>query len=337
MFKKKKTYVILIIIIAIIGGYYYFKSKKPQIEYTASQAEVGNLKRTVSVTGEITAPAQSDLSFKISGRVESLLADVGDRVEAGQKLATIDKGTLLSQLAEARHNVSVQKKTLFDMKRHKDTYGYYQEEAQRQKIESLEEDVIQIAKQIGDTILYSPISGIVIKKNVEVGEITVANAVTANTSVFTIAADGDLETQVNVPESDIVNVQLGQKAEVTLDALPSSEKISATVSKIEPSSTVIQDVVYYKVKLKFENQDDRFKVGMSTDADISTAEKNNVVMIPLRAVKTEGNQEYVEILKSDNTTERKNVQTGLSGDDGMVEIVSGLSGGENVVTLTKNI
>jgi multidrug efflux pump subunit AcrA (membrane-fusion protein) len=74
---------------------------------------------------------------------------------------------------------------------------------------------------------------------------------------------------------------------------------------------------------------------MSVDVNVKTAEKKNVVMIPIRAVKIEGAKEYVEILKEKNITEKIFVITGLRGDDGMVEISSGLSGEENVITLTK--
>lgn len=333
MFKKKKTYVILVIIVLIVGGYYYQKSKKPKVEYTTAVAEKGNLVRTVSVTGEVIAPVEADLSFKLSGQVESLLVEVGDYVKIGQKIATIDKGTLSNQLAQARFEIDIQKRTLSDMKRRDDTYNYLQKDAQRERIKKAEEAASQIIKQINDTILYAPISGTVIKKNVEVGEITVANAVTANTSVVTIASDGELLTEVEIPESDIVSVADGQKAKITLDAFPTGEELEAEVAKIEPASTVIQDVVYYRVRLKFFRPDERLKVGMSTDVDIITAEKENVVMISARAVKTEGAQNYVEVLKPDDTIEKVNVRTGLSGDEGMVEIVSGLSGGEKVVVL----
>ena len=334
MFKQKKTYVILALIVAIVGGVYYYKNKKTVVTYTTQKAERGNLLRTVSVTGEVVAPVEADLSFKLSGQIESMLVNIGDRVEVGQKIATIDKGVLLSQLAAANQEVNAQKQALINMERRSDLYNHFQKEAQREMIKKAEEAVAQIQTSISDTTLYSPIVGTVIKRNVEVGEMTIANAVTANTSVVTIASDGALLTEVEVPESDILDVAVGQKAQVSLDALPSSEKLVAEVSEIEPASTVIQDVVYYKVKLKFSDPDARLKVGMSTDADINTAEKDGVIMIPLRAVKSDGSQNYVEILNADGvTTKKENVQTGMNGDDGMVEIVSGLVGGENVVLL----
>lgn len=339
MFKYKKTIFFAVVIVLAVGGYYYQRSRKPKVEYTIETVQKGTLSQTVSVTGRIVSPVEVDLSFKISGQIETLIVDVGDRVEKGQKVATIDKGTLLSNFRQARQEVLAQRNTLYNMKRRKITFNAQEEEAQRARIQKAEAAVSEIATQISYTTLYSPISGTVIRKNVEVGEITVANAVTANTSVVTVAADGDLEIEANVPESDIVKIALGQNTDVSLDAFSSEDVFPATVSEIEPASTVIQDVVYYKTNLKFNTSDTRFKNGMSADADIHTAEKQSVVFIPERAVKDDSGKKYVEIIKDEKNqvTEKVFVSTGMRGDDGMVEITNGLVGGEKVVTLSKNI
>lgn len=336
MFKKKKTYVILVLIILAIGGFYYYKNKTPKIEYTTAAAYKGDLAQTVSVTGKLVAPEQADLSFKVSGRLESLLVDVGDTVKKGQKIATIDKGTLFSQLAQARAEVKTQKDTLDNMKKRKSLYNNDERDAQRDRLRKAEAAVSGILSQFGDTTLYSPIDGLVVYRNVEVGEIVVANSATPDTSVVTVAKEGDLEIESNVPESDIVKIAVGQNVKVTLDAFTTQNIFDAKVTEIDPASTVIQDVVYYKAKMNFINPDPRFKNGMSADADIHTAEKNNVVIIPLRAIKTENGEKYVDVLKSDGlTTEKIKVVTGLEGDEGMVEVKSGLSGGEKVVTFVK--
>lgn len=334
---KKRTIWIIILLALIGGGVYYSKNKKPVIEYTVQVAEKGNLAQTVSVTGKVVSQEEVDLSFKLSGRIEAMYVNIGDKVEKGQKIATIDKGTLYDQLNQAKQDVIVQKNTLYDMKKRKTTYSWAQEDAQRARIRAAEAVVSGLFRQISETTLYAPISGTVITKNVEVGETTVANAVTANTSVVTIAGEGDLEIQANVPESDIVKVALGQKADATLDAFAAQDIFSSEVIEIEPSATVIQDVVYYKVKLKFPTPDSKFKNGMSADVDIHTAEKDNVVFISERAIKDDGGRKYVEILKDEknNIIDRAYVSTGLKGDDGLIEITSGLSGGENVITLSK--
>jgi len=156
----------------------------------------------------------------------------------------------------------------------------------------------------------------------------------ANASVLTVSSLGEPFVQLDVPESDIVDVKLGQSAKITFDALPSDENLEGEIFEIEPASTVISDVVYYKIKIKLAKLDERLKIGMSADADINTFQKDNVVMIPYRAVKNDGDQDYVEVLKAENAVERINVQTGLKGDDGIVEVVSGLKGGEKVVVIS---
>jgi macrolide-specific efflux system membrane fusion protein len=97
---------------------------------------------------------------------------------------------------------------------------------------------------------------------------------------------------------------------------------------------VIQAVVFYKVKIQLDSLDPRLKPGMSCDTDINTFEKENVIIIPSRAVKKNGGS-YVEILKERNVVERKNVEVGTDGDDGLVEIKAGLVEGDKVVTFVK--
>jgi HlyD family secretion protein len=257
-------------------------------------------------------------------------------VKAGQKVAVIDKGILNAQLAQAKEEVTAQKQTLANMKL-KDGYSKQQENAQRAEVRKSQAAVAQVYAQFADTSLYSPMDGLVIRRNGEVGETITANSAASNTPVVTVAQEGELDVKADVPESDIVKIALGQKANITLDAFSSKGIFEGEVIDIEPASTIIQDVVYYKVKFKILNYDQRIKNGMSADLDIKTAERNNVVYAPMRAVKTEGGSKYVEVLKDEKNgiTEKVPVTTGMEGDDGMVEIKSGLSGGEKVVTLTK--
>ncbi|MDO9230879.1 MAG: efflux RND transporter periplasmic adaptor subunit [bacterium] len=326
---KKKTYIILALMIIIIGGIYYWKSQPKKITYTTETAKVGTIARTVSATGEIASEIQADLSFKLSGRITTMSVNVGDLVTAKQKIATIDKGILGEELSATNYYLQAQRKTLYDMKKRKSTYNNYQEDAQRALIKKAQDAVDVILTQISETTLYSPMNGIVTKKNAEVGENVVANS-----TVLTVSSLGEPFIEIDVPESDIIDVKIGQHAKITFDALPSDEKLDGEVFEIEPASTVIQDVVYYKAKIKLAKIDERLKIGMSADADIATFEKNSVVMIPYRAVKNDGDQEYVEILKAENVVEKINVKTGVKGDEGMVEIVSGLKGGEKVVVLS---
>lgn len=318
------------------GGFWYQKSKKPKVEYTTETAVRGTLAQTVSVTGKIASPHEVELSFKVSGIIQELYVDIGDKVKKGQKVAVIDKGTLYAQLREAKEDVTYQKRILASMKRSED-YNLEKKNAQRALIKKYEAAVSAILAQFADTNLYSPMDGVVIHRNGEVGETITANSAASNTPVVTVAQEGELEVKADVPESDIVKIALGQKADITMDAFPLADVFRGEVIDIEPASTVIQDVVYYKVKLKITNYDPRIKNGMSADLDIKTASKDNIVSIPERAIKGDNGQKYVEILKDEknNIVERANVKTGMKGDDGMIEITSGLTSGEKVVTFTK--
>ena len=313
----------------IIGGIYYWKSQPKKITYTTETAKVGTIAKTVSATGEIVPETQADLSFKLSGRIDSMLVNVGDRVMAKQKIATVDKGTLLEELSRANNEIEVQKKTLSDMKDKDDTYSDDQIKAQKAQIKKAEDAVNIILTQIKATTLYSPLDGIVTKKIAELGE-----NITVNSPVLTVSSLGEPYIQIDVPESDIVDVKIGQHAKITFDALSSDENLEGEIFEIEPASTVISDVVYYKAKIRLAKMDERLKIGMSADADINIFEKNSVVMIPYRAVKNDGDQDYVEILKAENVVEKINVKTGVKGDEGMVEIVSGLKRGEKVIVLS---
>lgn len=192
------------------------------------------------------------------------------------------------------------------------------------------------------SVLRSPINGQVAEVNNKKGEVLGTGVIKES---FARIISGDLLIEAQIPESDILKIKQGIKADFTLDAIGSDEKFQAEVIEIFPASTVIGDVITYKVRLKLNSPDPRFKPGMTANLDIKTAEKNNVLMVPLRAIKlapgsdrgTEGDHKYVEILKDNNVTEKVEVTTGLFGDEGMTEIKSGLKEGDKVVTFTKEV
>lgn len=180
--------------------------------------------------------------------------------------------------------------------------------------------------------LISPVNGTVTRINNKVGEILGTGVIKES---FTKVLANDFIIESNIPESDIVKVSLGDKAEVTFDALNTEDFFEAEIVQIDSDATVIQDVVYYRVKIRLSSVDPKLRPGMSANIDIATAQKDDVISIPQRGVKSEGEKKYVEILKDENIIERVYIETGLEGDEGMVEITKGLEGGENVVTFTQ--
>jgi HlyD family secretion protein len=181
--------------------------------------------------------------------------------------------------------------------------------------------------------LTAPVSGTITKLNYKKGEIIGTSSLGTPFGEL-ISKDFILET--DIPESDIAKIKLGQEAEITFDALPLDDKFRATVIELEPAATVIQDVVYYKAKLKLNSFDIRLKEGMSADIDILTDQKGNVLYIPERAIQRDGEIKKVKLLEGDekNQTIRiVHVKTGIEGDEGTIEVIGNLKPGEKVVTL----
>lgn len=187
----------------------------------------------------------------------------------------------------------------------------------------------QAVLNLAKATLVSPVNGTITEVNNKPGEILGTGVIK---EAFSRVMSLDMIIQSKVPESDIVKLKLGQHSKIIFDALTPDDVYDAQVIEIDPASTTIQDVVYYQIKLKLSDVDVRIKPGMSANIDIQTNEKNDVLSVPQRAIKLEGNKKYVDVLQTDNTTKKVYVETGLEGDEGMVEIKSGLKGGEKVVT-----
>ncbi|MEI6420178.1 MAG: efflux RND transporter periplasmic adaptor subunit [bacterium] len=177
--------------------------------------------------------------------------------------------------------------------------------------------------------LRSPIDGVVTKQDAELGETLNAGQIIA--SVMSV---GRYEMEAFVPEADIAKVKVGNKANVTLDAYGSDVYFPAEVYQIDPAETVIEGVATYRVRLRFIQEDNRIKSGMTANIDLITKEVSQVIAIPIRVVASLSGEKSVKVLIGSKPVERK-VVLGVKGSDGMVEVLSGLVVGENVITAEK--
>lgn len=334
--KKRKKLIIWIIILAVFGSgiYYYLKPKETGPEYTTEKAIRTDLQQTVSVTGEVVDIVKADVSPEMSGTTEELAVKVGDRVKKGQKIAKINDSVVRAQLNEALIALQIQQEQL-DLKRRKwDTLKPEEKEAAKLAVESARATTWTLQQQMKKNIVYAPIDGIIAKKYLEEGEMAAMGK-----PLVTISGEKGFEIEADVPESDIDKIKIGQKGQATFDAFLSDEIFEFEVTEVEPTATIIQDVVYYRVTFKLLTEEKRIKSGMSTDIDILTAEKKDVLAVSNQAIKNEDGKRYVEILEIDadqqKTVKRADVKAGLRGDSGLTEIVSGLSEGEEVITFVK--
>jgi len=194
-------------------------------------------------------------------------------------------------------------------------------------------NVALIQDQLSDNILKSPIKGLITKINYEVGE-----QVTAQKAFVSVLTENNYQIEVDISETDIAKLKFNDTAEITLDALGPDIKFEGKVYFIEPAATVIQGVTYYKVKISFDpGTHPSVKPGMTASAVIMTAKRENVLIMPARAVvEKNGNGQIVRILQADNTIRENPVSVGLAGDDGLVEVLSGVNEGDKVVTFIKD-
>ncbi len=188
-----------------------------------------------------------------------------------------------------------------------------------------------------ETIIRAPIDGVITDVIYSIGEQTSL----AEPAIKMLAVE-NFEIEVNIPESDIVKINVGDGAEITLDAFSFEEIFKGSVTTVNPAQTEIQDVIYYRVTVTFNDIQadnvsslmDKIKPGMTANVDVNTGRKNDVLIIPLRAVKEEGTSKYVEIL-TNGQPQKIEVALGLKGDDGLVEVVSGLQAGQEVITFIR--
>lgn len=296
---------------------------KSALELTAIALDAVNIKDVLSTT------EKSDLaSEKVS--VSTALANVSNKLQAiaGQKAANdsfIQNAAEKLNQSQSAYNAA-EKELL--LKRAPATTE--QLTIQGAQVQNAAGKIAELNARLQKTRLYSPIDGVVTRNDAKIGEIVSANEV-----VVSIIANQDLEIVANVPEADIARVAVGNTAHLTLDAFGFDESFEATVVRIHPAETIIEGVPTYETIFQLATTDDRVKSGMTANLDIKTAEKKDILAIPQRAIVSKDGQKVVRVWGGTGTktsvTAEVQVTTGLKGQDGYIEIVSGLNEGDQVV------
>ena len=183
-----------------------------------------------------------------------------------------------------------------------------------------------------NTIIRAPSEGTITKVDVKVGELA-----TALKESVVLQDVNNLHVEANISEANIASVKVGQKVDATFDALGLDRKFTAKVEAVDPASTVVSGVVNYKVTVQVDKLEE-IKPGMTANLTILTGEKPGVLAIPTRAVisKTEGSK-VARVITDEKTKAYKEVPvtTGMEADGGLVEITSGLSEGQGIITFIK--
>lgn len=197
--------------------------------------------------------------------------------------------------------------------------------------------VDQAQNNIAKAKLVAPFDGVVAAVNYNVGDTVGGGGGSTSSSGISVSASGAgvvladpsaLQVKVTLSEVDVAKIKVGQRSQMTLDAVPGGT-FTATVSAIGPVPTITSGVVNYPVFLTIVKPDPAIKPGMTANLNIEVDRRDNVMLIPTRAVRTQGNQKLVSVQYQGQTIQTP-VVTGLSNDT-QIEVVSGLKVGDEVV------
>jgi len=198
--------------------------------------------------------------------------------------------------------------------------------AQEGQLDSAKASLELANASLNKTIIRAPFDGRVSKDDVTIGA-----TVSAGTPLITIISDQKSEIRVNISEADISRVKIGDKAQVTLDAYGNSTEFDASVVSVDSSESVVDDIPVYQAKLYFTKEDPRIKDGMTANISVISDTHTDALIIPFRSILQKNNLYSVLVDNGTVNPEERSVQIGLKGNDGMVEILSGLKDGEKVL------
>ena len=324
-----KRWVLWIIIATalVIGGVYavprylYHTEQEPDLQSSLVTVKRGNITKMVSATGFLSSQRSEELAFGRAGRVKQIMIDEGDYVREGQILAKLEDEEERFSLLQAENALEEAKSELEAAK--VSSSKNVIEERQRQ-VKERELELQLRKKDLEDTILKAPFSGVVSKIYVNEGEI-----VSASKNILRLIDTSKLFVDVSVDEVDISQVRIGQRARITVDAYP-DEVFHGKVVYIAPETTTSSGLVVVETKIELEKADSKLKPGFTANADIIVGEARNVLLLPVEAVNERGMKKFAVVMKEGKPS-LANITVGIS-DDTYVEIKSGLKEGELVLS-----
>ncbi|MCL5071064.1 MAG: efflux RND transporter periplasmic adaptor subunit, partial [Actinobacteria bacterium] len=184
---------------------------------------------------------------------------------------------------------------------------------------------------LNNLIIIAPSSGTITQVDIKVGE-----QATSSKIVIVLQDIGNLHAEADVSEANVASLQIGQSIDYTFDALGPDQHFTGKVLTINPASTVISGVVNYKVKGSLDNIPN-IKPGMTANMTTLVAKKDNALAVPSTAVINKDNKQYVRVIDNPKTKayHQVQVQTGLQADGGLIEIISGLNEGQEIIVYMK--
>lgn len=347
-------------------AWYWWTSGTEPVRYKAALVDRGPITSVVTATGTVNPVVSVQVGSQVSGKVAKLFADFNSIVKEGQVLAQIDQQPFKARVRQARAamksakgNLDKAKNMAAQRKRERDRMAAlrpqafvsqadldlaetnYRDAAAHMEVSQAQLDQAEAALasaelDLGYTTISSPVNGIVVSRNVDVGQTVAATFQTP--ILFIIAQDlTKMEVNANVSESDIGGVSEGTRANFRVDAYP-KQFFEGTVTQVRNAPISIQNVVTYDVVIRVDNRDLKLKPGMTANVTIVTASKDNPLRAPNGALRfrmpnvpLEKKSTFLWVLDQENKPYRVEVTTGIA-DSLSTEIMEGpVQEGDRVV------
>jgi len=324
-----------VIISGLYFGYYsFFKETKSEVQLQIEEVEKGDIEIVVNGSGQIQAVSQVDLEPQIAGDgldIVGILVEDDQLVSEGDLIAILDSEEAEEDVRDARlslYDAQIQYSKIAEEYDNQTVEEVWERQLAQNNVEAASNKLNDALDELEEYKITAPFDGIVTGLDYEAGDSISRDEVLA--SVIT----DELQAEISLNEIDAVKINKGDSATLTFDIM-GDEVISGEVSKIDTIGKVSSGVVSYDVVVSFVASSDLLKPGMSVEVDIEVESSENVLTIPVSAIKEDQNgEEYVLVTENGSESsrpEKRMIQTGIT-DDVSIEIISGLSEGELIIT-----
>ena len=337
------TAIALLAVAAVAGGVAWRRRQKAAQStavpsYRPVPVSRGTLSRSISATGNLSAAGQIDVYPEKSGVVDAVLVDVGREVKTGDVLVRLVQDQIdVQQASSSVRQREEELKSAQDMLgKIRDLHG--RGAATDKELKSAESSVVQAQDNLqaarlkldslvthsGDGLIRSPMDGVITAVKAVVG-----GSVSPSAAVVTMVDPRDVVLKVTVDENDIGVVQVGQRADITLDAVDGLS-LAGTVSAVGKVGETKSGIVVFNVDIGIDNPDPSARPGMSAEAEITVERVDNAIIVPISALEGRIGRYAVQVRNADGDIEPRSVEVGMRTATA-AEIISGLSAGEIVV------
>ncbi len=296
-----------------------------RVPVEVAEVREGTIMAFYSATATLESDGEARIVPRIAGRVVEILAEEGDRVEAGQTLARIDDDRLRLELARAETDLSRLRQDLARQgeMHQRNLIATEVFERLQYEVQAQQAQVDLVSLELSYTDITAPISGVVSERMVRAG-----NMVNTSEPVFMVTAMEPLQAILNVPERELARLQADQPARLQVDALP-GELFMGQVARISP--VVDSASGTFRVTIALEGHGGRLRPGMFGRFHIVYDSRDQAVLVPVAAVMNEDGRQSVFVVE-EGEAQRRSITVGHR-NNGEFEVREGLEAGERVVVI----